>query len=406
VVALQAIRAAHGFDGSRRLPGPVTVLLDGDRIVATYDGAADIPTDVAVRDYGDATVLPGLINSHTHLCGDGRSGALDRLPDYDDAGMTAVMEQSLRQQLAAGVTTVRDLGDRRGAVLAWRASHDEPTGLPRIVAAGPPITSPRGHCANMGGETAGTDEMVAAVEDRLARGADVIKVMASGGAMTLGTDMSACQFADVELRLLVRTAHERGVAVTAHAHALVAIEQGLSAGVDGIEHCSALTGRGPDLPAALADRLAAAEIWVCPTVGRADIPTPPEVQAVIDRTGLSFESSRERVRTLHAAGVRLLAGADDGINAGKPHGLVPAAVAELAQCMPVADALICATSASAAALSSGSAGAADVRGATIGVLAAGAAADVLVVPGNLHADLTALQRPIAVYLAGSLVPAS
>lgn len=391
---MQAIRAAYGFDGHRRLAGPVTVLLDEGRIATIHDGPGEVPADVPIIDYGAATVLPGLINSHTHLCGDGRSGALDRLPDFDDAGMAEVIEQSLRQQLAAGVTTVRDLGDRRGAVLAWRDRHG--AGLPAIVGAGPPITSVGGHCANMGGEVAGASQIAAAVADRIARGADVIKVMASGGAMTIGTDMFACQFTDDELDLLVRTAHDAGLPVTAHAHALVAVEQALLAGVDGIEHCSALTRSGPQLPPALADRLAGAAIWVCPTLGRADIPTPPETQAVIDRTGLTVESGPQRVRTLHAAGVPLLAGADDGINAGKPHGLVPRTLVELATCMPVVDALVTATSGAAAALRRDGSDGAAARGA----LSTGAVADLLVVPGDVLVDVTALLRPLAVWLAG------
>ena len=86
------------------------------------------------------TLLPGLVDAHVHLCGDGREGALDRLESYDDAELSVVIEEALRRSLAAGVTTVRDLGDRRFAVVAWRDAG-KPGWWPTVLAAGPPLTS-------------------------------------------------------------------------------------------------------------------------------------------------------------------------------------------------------------------------------------------------------------------------
>jgi hypothetical protein len=91
----------------------------------------------------------------------------------------AVIEQSLRRHLAAGVTTVRDLGDRRFAVLDWRSSARGGGVYPAVVAAGPPITNVGGHCANMGGEAAGPGQLRAAVRERADRGVDVVKIMTS-----------------------------------------------------------------------------------------------------------------------------------------------------------------------------------------------------------------------------------
>ena len=147
-----AIRAERAFDGERLVRGGVVVLLDEGRIVAVGRDATVVPADVHIAGFPDATVLPGLVDAHVHLCGDGRPGALDRLPEYDDDGLAEVIRSSLTGQLAAGVTSVRDLGDRRAAVLDWRRRAITLTGpeaaAPTIVASGPPITSRNGHCAN------------------------------------------------------------------------------------------------------------------------------------------------------------------------------------------------------------------------------------------------------------------
>ena len=109
--------------------------------------------------------------------------------------MIATAEQ---QHLRAGVTAVRDLGDHRWAVLDRIGADGLGVGPadagPTVVGSGPPITSPGGHCWSMGGEASGEDELRRAVRERAERGAAVVKIMASGGVMTPGTDMLACQF--------------------------------------------------------------------------------------------------------------------------------------------------------------------------------------------------------------------
>src|SRR4030095_2483794 len=123
--------------------------------------------------------------------------------------------EALRRQLAAGVTTVRDLGDLNFNVVQRRdAQRQVDDGLPWIVASGPPITTPGGHCSFLGGEASGADEIVAAVRERAERRVDVVKVMASGGAMTTGTDIFVPQFSIEELRLLVEQAHAADLPVT------------------------------------------------------------------------------------------------------------------------------------------------------------------------------------------------
>lgn len=126
------------------------------------------------------------------------------------------------------MTSVRDLGDHRWAVVERARSGG---GGSTVVAAGPPITSQGGHCASMGGEVSGGPEaMRAAVRERVDRGAAVVKIMASGGVMTPGTDVFACQFGIEELRAAVDEAYRSGLPVAAHAHALSAVEQCFEAG--------------------------------------------------------------------------------------------------------------------------------------------------------------------------------
>lgn len=254
-----AIRAERAFDGEQTIRGGALVLTDGGRIVGIEPGTAPLPEGWPVIEVSGATLLPGLIDIHVHLCGDSQHGALERLPGHSHAELHQVIEQALRQQLAAGVTTVRDLGDRRWAALEWRNRAAGNGGLPypTIVASGPPITSPGGHCWHMGGQAKGAQQLRQAVRERAERRVDVVKVMASGGNTTPGTDVMACQFTLQELRLVVEEAHRHGLPVTAHAHGLPAVEQAVTAGVDGIEHGSCLTPTGIRQPDRLLEGLAA-----------------------------------------------------------------------------------------------------------------------------------------------------
>jgi imidazolonepropionase-like amidohydrolase len=109
------------------------------------------------------------------------------------------------------------------------------------VASGPPLTSVGGHCHFLGGEVANRDQISTGMRERVQRGVDVVKVMASGGMTTPGSDVMGTQFSADEMHLLVELAHEAGLPITAHAHSLAAVERSVDAGVDCIEHCSCLT---------------------------------------------------------------------------------------------------------------------------------------------------------------------
>jgi imidazolonepropionase-like amidohydrolase len=392
------IRAGRAFDGEQVVPGGALVLVDDGRIAGVEPGAAPAPEGCQVLEAPGGTVLPGLVDAHVHLCADGTDGTLDRIGEPSQDAMMAVIEDSLRRHLAAGVTAVRDLGDRRFAVLDWRSSARSRGGVyPAVVAAGPPITSVGGHCANMGGEAAGAGQLQAAVRERADRGVDVVKVMTSGGFATTGTHVMRCQFTLDEVRVVVEEAHAAGLPVTAHAHGLPAVHMAMAAGVDGIEHCSFLTDKGPSQSEQDLARLAEADTAFCPTLGQAGplVPTP-NAAALLAKLGMTpeqvLEMGKRRVGQMHAAGVRVVAGTDGGIAAAKPHGLLPVWAAFLVDGgVSTAAALASATSLAAAACGLG-----DRKGR----LRAGYDADLLVVDGDPVADIGALARPVAVFAAG------
>src|SRR4051812_43928419 len=235
---MEAYRADIAFDGERVMAHGALVFVRDGVIAGVEPAAAAVPDGCPVTHLPGTALLPGLIDTHSHLCGNDQPDALDRLPGLSADDIDRAVEAALAKQLAAGVTAVRDLGDQEWSVVdRWRDRPEDPT----IVAAGPPITSLGGHCASMGGEAVGVEGLRRAVRERADRGADLVKIMTSGGVMAPGTDVRACQFSLEELRAVVDEAHRRGLPVTAHAHALAAVEQCVAAGVDGIEHCSCLT---------------------------------------------------------------------------------------------------------------------------------------------------------------------
>ncbi|WP_433554026.1 amidohydrolase family protein [Micromonospora zamorensis] len=189
----RAIRVARMFDGERLVDGGVLVLLDDGRIVDVQRGRDEAPEGWPVREEPNGTVLPGLVDAHVHLCADAGPDALGRLAERPETDLDAVVETSLRAHLAAGVTTVRDLGDRRGAVLRWRA-REVRDDLPTVVASGAPVTTIGGHCWSMGGEVSGVDgiELCTCVTAAGAHVPDEVadRLAASGVAVcaTLGTD--------------------------------------------------------------------------------------------------------------------------------------------------------------------------------------------------------------------------
>src|SRR6201996_823015 len=387
--SLTALRAAWLFDGtgSALTPDPV-VVLDGATIHAVSSGGG-VPDGASVVDFGAATLLPGLIDTHVHLAFDAGFDPVSSLARRADAEVVQAMIRAARTALRGGVTTVRELGDRDSLFLALR----DQGALPPGGAAGPPITTPGVHCHFLGGATAPTAEaMRVAVREHAEQGVDVIKIMASGGGLTSGSRQDLAQFTPEVLRAAVDEAHRLGLPVTAHAHALTSIEAATAARVDGLEHVSFWTADGVDAPEWLVQAITAQGITVGLTVGLVPVPgaaPPPEVVARIP-------AMMANIRRLHEAGATVAAGTDAGIAPVKPHDVVrqvPAVLTGLG--FGPAEAL--------RAVTSGAARACGLAG-TKGRIAPGFDADLLAVDGDPLADPDALHRIRAVYANGIAVP--
>jgi imidazolonepropionase-like amidohydrolase len=388
---LVAIRADALFDGvSETLITDPVLILDGPTIVAV-DRAVAPPPGAEVVDLIGTTLLPGLIDLHVHLAFDGSADPVAALAGRDDRAALTAMATAGRAALRGGVTTVRDLGDRDYLSLTLRGAGD----LPTIVAAGPPITTPAGHCHFLGGQTEPAPEALrAAVREHADRGVDVIKVMASGGTMTPGTRQEEAQFTTELLHAVVDEAHRLGLPVTAHAHGTSAVRDALDAGVDGMEHVTFWSADGVDDAGDLLGRIVDSRVAVSITAGVVPAPgvTPPP--AVTMRMPRIIANTR----SLYEAGAHLLIGTDAGIGPPKPHDVLRYALEQTARIgmAPVA-ALRLATSVAAAACGLAT---------TKGRLAPGFDADIVAVNGNPLTDLAALHNIRAVLARGAQIPSA
>jgi imidazolonepropionase-like amidohydrolase len=387
---LTAIRAARLFDGrSADLMSDPTVVLDGATIVAIVQ-SGPVPDGAHVVDLPGATLLPGLIDGHVHLGFDSSADPVATLRERDDAEAFVAMTNAARAATRGGVTTVRDLGDRGYLSLGLRqAATTDPT-LPHILAAGPPITTPGGHCHFLGVEAAGADAIRASVRDHAERGVDVIKIMASGGNMTPGSRPDLPQYGLDELRAAVEEAHRWGLPITAHAHATRSVIDALAAGVNGIEHMSFMTADGVDpIPDEVLTALARRNVTVSMTLGTVEavgIQPPP---GLVARRPALLANGRKVV----ACGARVIAGTDAGIGPSKPPDVVRWAVQQFQLLgLTAAEALTICTAQAASELGLGN---------RKGQLKPGYDADILAVDGDPLTDPAALHAIRAVYVRGT-----
>lgn len=387
-----AIVAARMFDGwEAELVERPCVLVESGRITAVRSGGAPPPGTATVVDLGTATLLPGLVDAHVHLAFDASTDAVGSLAAATDEELLDRMRAAARTALAAGVTTVRDLGDRSYLAVRLRdALAGDPAAGPQVLAAGPPITTTRGHCWFLGGEADGTAGIRAAVRAHAERGVDVIKVMATGGELTPGTRSHEPQYRTAELRAAAEEAHRYGLPITAHAHAAAGIAGAAAAGFDMVEHCSFLTADGVAADQAVIDAIVRAGVVVSATLGLLPgAPLPPRTAALSPRLSAVFQR-------IHAAGATIVCSSDAGIGPHKPHDVLPYAAVHLSEILgaPGAGVLRAVTSVAARACGLG-----DRKGR----IAAGFDADLLAVDGDPLADLATLRAVTAVFRAGHRV---
>ncbi len=365
-----------------------------------YVQAADIQAhgDVRVIDLSDRFVMPGFIDLHVHLTGQAGGNRKSDAVTQTDADVAMTAQMYARRTLLGGFTTVRDLGSRGTAIFALRdAIKEGKVAGPKIIAAGEAITPTGGHGDVHGfrqdildvlkstGVCDGADGCRAAVRRQVKRGADVIKVTATGGVLSETATGTGQQFTDEELRAIADTAHALGRKVTAHAHEKAGIEAALRAGFDSIEH-SMWADKGT------MKLFKASGAWMIPTVypitAVGDTPEkmkqgpfkdmPPPIMAKLLRLG---RQPKDMTRLAHSMGVKIALGTDSAVS---PHGENANEFVEYVDAgMTEMEALMAGTVNAAEA-----AGFAD----RIGSLEAGKAADIVAMDESPLEDITAVLR--------------
>ena len=387
------VKAALLVDGTGAAPiQPAMIRIEGDRIIEVGQ-TVRIPPDARVIDLGDATLLPGLIDLHTHLTGDERVHWEDALVKSTPARDALWGARNARITLLAGFTTGRDMGP------AWpyvdvelrRAIDDGTVPGPRMIVAGNYISSTGGagdarQFSNyvdvplVRNLADGPDEITKAVRTNLKNGADFVKILATGAMLSTGIAPGAQQYSDEEIRAAVVEARRWGKQVAAHAHGADGIKAAIRAGVRTVDHGSYL-----DDEAVALLKASNRQVFYVPTL---------YTYAAIERSeGNPFpESERERARqikTIGFAGFRraVAAGLPIGFATDAqviPHGQNAREFAERVKLgeLPMA-AIVAATSLNA-----------EIMGwqDRVGSLVAGKLADIIAVPGDPLRDITALEH--------------
>ena len=257
------IRAGRLFDGTGdQVRENMVIVVSGDRIQNIASASTlTIPADATVIDLSHATVLPGLIDCHTHL--GARADRYDEIYNFKDTPLQSAFAAVVnsRKTLEAGFTSVRDVGSEPFLAVDLRNSINE--GFipgPRVVASGPAITITGGHgdLNNFSPQTRvsmfpeerdfaiadGVDQVRHVVRAQVKYGVDVIKILATGGVLSKGDSPGAPQFTFEELKAAADEAHMAGRKIAAHAHGTQGIKNAILAGIDSIEHASLIDDEG------------------------------------------------------------------------------------------------------------------------------------------------------------------
>ena len=363
---------------------------------------ADLPSAprLPVEDGAGRTLMPGLIDCHVHLSLDGAPDAIHQIAGDPPAVAALRLATNAERSLAAGVTTVRDLGaklhvdiDFRKAVVEgiWRKT-------PRLVLAGRPLTMTGGHCWQFGREADGPDELRKAAREQIKAGADWIKLIASGGILSPGTQPESPQLEEEEMRAAIEEAHKAGRRAAVHAHGAAGIKNALRAGIDSVEHAYFLDDEAIQMMLER-DAWLVPTTWACKVIVQEGHEGGIPCHAVM-KAEAALERQRESFRKAHEAGVRIAMGTDAGTPYNR-HGENARELETMVELGMTPMEAICASTGRAAELL-------DMAD-RVGAIEPGREADLLLIDGDPLVDISVLCEPTKiaqVYKAGVSVRAA
>jgi imidazolonepropionase-like amidohydrolase len=324
--SVTVIHAGKLFDSEsgRLLDHPVVVVV-GNHIEQVGTGNVPARPNARVLDLGDATLLPGLIDVHTHLTIDAGSGGYESLGvSVPRAALTGA--KNARITLLAGFTTVRNVGADGYSDVALRdaISGGDIVG-PRMQVSGPPLGITGGHCdSNLlapefhyaaEGVADGVEAVLHRVREEIKYGADVIKFCASGGVFSKGDNPLLEQYSPAEMQALITESHRLGRKVATHAHSAIAIKDAVRAGVDSIEHGIFLDEEGIALMKQHGTFLVPTSyplFWFEKNASTMHLPS-----WVMEKAAIIIPAAKKNMAVAFRSGVRVALGTDAGVY---PHG--------------------------------------------------------------------------------------